>query len=88
MSGGEFFIQNGEQVSSSVPEIAYVDDAISITGTHAALQAKADVMSAFAIVINIELSLAKLRTFAVQWGNDGRPSHSDMVVHTRTSLSG
>jgi hypothetical protein len=45
-------------------------------------------MSAFAMAINIELSLKKLRTFGVQWGNDGRPSHSDMIVHTRTSSSG
>ena len=71
-------------MSSSVPDIAYVDDAISITGSYNALQAKADIMSAFAMAINIELSLKKLRTFAVVWGNAGRPDHASLLVHVRT----
>ena len=61
--------------------IAYVDDAVSVTGTFEALQAKADVMSAFACLVNIELSLKKLRTFAVQWGNPNRPEHAFLSVH-------
>ena len=76
------------QVTTAVPDIAYVDDAISITGTYAALQAKADVMSAFAMLINIELSLKKLRTFAVQWGNPFRPDHPNLVVHVRVAGDG
>ena len=81
--GGEFFVQDLAQVSTAVPDIAYVDDAISITGTFDALQEKADVMSAFALAINIELSLKKLRTFAVQWGNHFRPDHTHLTVHVR-----
>ena len=83
VQGGGFFVQDLAQVSSAVPDIAYVDDAISITGTFDALQEKADVMSAFALLINIELSLKKLRTFAVQWGNQFRPDHTHLTVHVR-----
>jgi len=88
MEGGEFLIQALSQVSIPVPDIVYVDDAISVTGSFEALQAKADVMSAFAMVINIELSLKKLRTFAVQWGNDGRPEHKNLTVHVRQKACG
>jgi len=76
-----FQVQDLSQTNSSVPDIAYVDDAVSVTGTFAALQAKADVMSAFACLVNIELSLKKLRTFAVQWGNGSRPDHEALTVH-------
>ena len=87
VQGGGFFVQDLAQVSSAVPDIAYVDDAISITGTFDALQEKADVMSAFALLINIELSLKKLRTFAVQWGNQFRPDHTHLTVHVRSEGS-
>jgi len=88
VAGGEFFVQGLRQVSRAVPNIAYVDDAISITGSFQALQAKADIMSAFAMVINIELSLKKLRTFAVQWGNPSRPDYANLVVHVRSPAEG
>jgi len=88
ISDGSFFVQSLDQVSTVVPDIAYVDDAVSVTGTFEALQKKADVMSAFASLINIELSLKKLRTFAVQWGNPNRPDHDQLVVHIATGSSG
>ena len=87
VDGGDFYVQGLDQVSCAVPDIAYVDDAISITGTFKALQTKADIMSAFALVVNIELSLKKLRTFAVQWGNPHRPDHSHLKVHVRSATA-
>jgi len=83
VQGGGFHVQDLEQMSSAVPDVAYVDDEISITGSFDTLQVKADIMSAFAMVINIELSLKKLRTFAVYWGNPSRPAHEHLVVHVR-----
>jgi hypothetical protein len=38
-------------------------------------------MSAFACLVNIELSLKKLRTFAVQWGNGSRLDYAALTVH-------
>jgi len=67
VNDGAFFVQGLHQTPTEVPDIAYVDDAISITGSFVALQAKADIMSAFAMLINIKLSLKKRRTFAVRW---------------------
>ena len=81
VASGPFHTQDLSQVTGVVPDIAYVDDAVSVTGTFAALQEKADVMFAFACLVNIELSLKKLRTFAVQWGNAGRPEHDNLTVH-------
>jgi len=78
---GGFHVQGVDSVAFPVPDIAYVDDAISITGSFAAIQAKADIMSAFAVMINIELSLKKLRTFAIHWGNESSVPCAGLTVH-------
>jgi hypothetical protein len=84
---GGFFVQGQTGEAHPVPDIAYVDDAISVSGTFEAIQAKADVMSAFAVMINIELSLKKLRTFGIHWGNASCAKHDKLKVHIDNGTS-
>jgi len=84
---GAFFVQGPTSEAHHVPDIAYVDDAISVTGSFEAIQAKADIMSAFAVMVNIELSLKKLRTFGIHWGNATRIQHDTLTVHIDDGVS-
>ena len=64
----EFKIQDLAGQSHPVETIAFADDVLSIESTMEALQAKANLISAWCIFTGIEISYTKLRTFGVHWG--------------------
>ena len=80
--GGEFFTQDHLGVNRKTPDIAYADDIISLQGTMESLQDKADIISAFAILLNMELAIPKLRAFAIEWGNPHRVYNKSLTVHS------
>jgi hypothetical protein len=51
-------------------DVAYADDLVSIVATPEKLQAKADVMSAWCLLSNVNMNVGKLRTFGILWGVD------------------
>ncbi|OXE37562.1 MAG: hypothetical protein CGW95_00900, partial [Phenylobacterium zucineum] len=62
-----------------VGDPGYADDLVSLTATLTGLQRTADIMSAFAILLDLEISIAKLRA-----GVFNASSHSSeyIVIHT------
>ena len=79
---GPFYFQDHLGSNHVTPDVGYADDVISIQGNTAALQAKADVISAFAIIMNMAVSITKLRLFGIQWGNHHRPSADHIIIHS------
>ena len=63
--GGEFWVRGDEEGPYSAADQAYMDDLISSTGTHAALQDRADIISAFCLIFGISLSDHKFRQLAI-----------------------
>jgi hypothetical protein len=63
--------------------VAYCDDTADITGTHRALQEKADIYCAFAAILGFSVSTTKMRVFSPNWGNHHRSSPEHIVIHDR-----
>ena len=80
---GDFFVQNAEGDCSTIPEIGYSDDLISMKSTLSALQRSADIVSAFCILFDIQLSMAKFRAFMILWSNSNRMTPDQLFIHTR-----
>jgi hypothetical protein len=49
-------------------DTGYADDLVSAKSTLGGLQAKADIVSAFAIIFGLDIAVAKLRACKVEWG--------------------
>ena len=79
---GPFFFQDHNGNNHVTPDIGYADDVISLQGNTAALQAKADIISAFAIIMCMIIHIDKLRLFGIEWGNHHRPSDDSITIHT------
>ena len=62
--------------------MAYADDIVSMKAAMEALQDRADLISAFAILMNMEIAIPKLRVFGVEWGNPFRNNTNILKVHT------
>ena len=63
--GGEFWVRGDEEGPYTAADQAYMDDLISSTGTHEALQTRADIVSAFCLIFGISLSEHKFRQLAI-----------------------
>ena len=55
-------------ISAECNSVAYADDLQSVAASKAALQKKANIVSAFSITFRIKINLTKLRTLMVQFG--------------------
>ena len=77
----EFKTQDLSGMSHPVETIAFADDLLSIESTMEALQAKADIISAWCLLTGIEISVKKLRTFGVHWGIWRKDN--PLLVHTK-----
>ena len=76
-----FYIQTPNNQNTTVNDVAYADDIFSFQGTLQALQRKADIISAFCIVAGIQISVTKLRAFAVVWGNGNQHTTDQIMIH-------
>ena len=60
----------------------FADDMLSLASRHAAMQQKADIVSAFAIVFGMEVRSDKLRAFHYSFGKFKENCPSDLIIHT------
>ena len=81
-TGGDFFTQDHTGENRRTPDVAYADDIVSMKAAMEALQHRADIISAFAILMNMELAIPKLRVFGIEWGNPYRNNTKVLKVHT------
>ena len=51
-------------------DLAYADDSLTPCADLITLQRKADIVSAFAIIFGFEISITKLRSLLMEWGNE------------------
>jgi hypothetical protein len=65
------------------PDVAYVDDLISVQGDLLSLQRKADIVSGFCIWAGLDLATDKFRAFAINWGNQNIRMGHEIVIHTK-----
>jgi hypothetical protein len=63
------------------PDIAYVDDLISVQGDLSSLQMKADIVSGFCLWAGLTLAADKFRAYAVNWGNEHIEMGTHITVH-------
>jgi hypothetical protein len=63
-----FKTQDIEGCTRVVRDVAFADDLISVTGSMAELQKKADIISGWCLLTGIKVATSKLRTFGLQWG--------------------
>ena len=67
-----------------VSELAYADDLVSMAHTREGLQRKADIISAFTILFDMEISVGKLRlaVFGTTPPSAAGPAHDDtLLIH-------
>ena len=53
-------------------DIAAADDLLSTCGILECLRQKAEVVSAFRIILGLDIATTKLRTYHVRWGNQNK----------------
>ena len=63
VGNGKFFYQTGGGGVETAKDTAEAGDLVSFAGTHAALQAKADLVSAFCLICGLEAVMRELRCF-------------------------
>ena len=79
---GHFYFQGGGASASQAKDAAAADDLVSFTGTHEALQAKADIVSAFCLIFGLEVTVQKkLRCFHLKWCADDPMVPDHIVIH-------
>jgi hypothetical protein len=83
---GAFYYQDAAGRNHPATAIAYADDTIDITGTHAAFQDKADIYCAFAAILGFQVSPSKMKAFGINWGNEHRDSPEFIIIHDRLWL--
>ena len=64
-SDGKYTIQGEQEGEYDAPDQAYMDDLITPAATHAAIQERANIISAFCIIFGISLSRQKFRKLAI-----------------------
>ena len=62
-----FYVQQGGSIKVA-PDMCFADDLLTISGQLSGLQAKADIMSAFALIFKLKFNNAKLRLFLCEPG--------------------
>jgi hypothetical protein len=80
---GDFYVPDETGLSTPAPDIGFSDDLATIKAHLFALQRSADIVSAFCILFDVKLSMAKFRAFMVIWGNDKREIDDKLVIHTK-----
>ena len=79
---GHFYFQGGGASASQAKDTAAADDLVSFAGTHEALQAKADIVSAFCLIFGLEVAVQKkLRCFHLKWCADDPLVPDHIVIH-------
>ena len=78
---GRFFFQTGGGGIEAAKDTAAADNLVSFAGTHEALQAKANLVSAFCLIFGLEVAAHKLRCFHLTWGNPNRPAPTHILIH-------
>ena len=69
-------------LSSMASDTPAADDLVSVAGTHGALQAKADIVSAFCLIFGLEVAVQKnLRCFHLKWNADDLMVSDNIVIH-------
>ena len=63
-----------------VADICYADDLISAVCSLLDLQAKADIVSGWCLIMGVKISHAKFRTFGLDWGVK-RKTTGNLIVH-------
>ena len=92
----EIYLRTSVWTLQKAQDVAFVDDLQSVAPTMSALQGKADIVSAFAIVMGMELSIKKLRFLVAHYGEndsgreererreeEGLGTEETLVVHLR-----
>jgi hypothetical protein len=79
---GTFYTKDRNGTTKLVTDVAYADDLVSLQGTAAGIQNKADMMSAVCLVLGFELATKKFRAFVLQWGNDKCHEATTIRVYT------
>ena len=62
-------------------DVCYADDLVSAVASLMELQAKADVVSAWCIIMGVKISHAKFRTFGMDWGTK-KKVEGKLIIHT------
>jgi hypothetical protein len=78
----DFLVRGSNGFIYGVGDTAYADDLLSISATPANLQAKADVVSAFALMFGLELALPKFRTMVCNWGMEHKVVAPGITIRT------
>ena len=60
--------------------MAYADDLVSVVSSFETLQAKADIMSAWCLLSNVQMNTTKFRTFCLL-GEAGKDSSDQLIKH-------
>ncbi len=68
--------------SHEAADVCYTDDLISAVTSLMDLQAKADIVSGWCIIMGVKVSHAKFRTFGMDWGTT-RKMTDKLVIHTQ-----
>ncbi len=68
--------------SHEAADVCYADDLISAVTTLMDLQAKADIVSGWCLIMGVKVSHAKFRTFGMDWGTT-RKITDKLVIHTQ-----
>ncbi len=67
--------------SHETPDVCYADDLISAVTSLMDLQAKADIVSGWCLIMGVKISHAKFRTFGMDWGTS-RKLNGKLIIHT------
>ena len=79
---GKFYTRGKDSEINEIKDPAYADDLNSFSSSLEGLQEKADIVSAFCIVMGIDLSPKKLRAFMRIWGGESEEQDNmELVVH-------
>ena len=77
---GHFYFQGAS--ASQAKDTAAADDLVFFAGTHEALQAKTDLVSAFCLIFGLEVAVQKkLRCFHLKWCADDPMVPDNVVIH-------
>ena len=80
---GAFFKRSHNGDVTLVMDNAFADDMDSKTATIEGLQRKADIVSAFCVLFNINISIPKLRRVSSHWQQKKGDAAENIIIHTR-----
>ena len=67
---GSFWVRTKNHMLTTLDDISYADDLNTPATDKASLQRKADIVSAFTMICGFTISISKLRTLLMSWGNE------------------